>query len=227
MTADELHGSADQGEAISRIRAVFDEWARNGDAEGMEESHGPFARHVFERFPLTESSWYLDVGCGNGYSVRWAAARARRGRAVGVDLSPEMIERARSLSTHLPNVEFHLGAFPGMALPAGRFDAIFSMEVLYYLPDMQPALEAIRELLTPRGLFACAVDYYAENAASHAWPADVGLEMRLLDEAGWRVAFERAGLVVADQFRVRLPPDQASEPWKAEEGSLVTMGKRP
>lgn len=227
MTVARPDGTPDHQELLARIRGVFDEWARSGDAEGMAQSHGPFARHVFRRFPLSESSWYLDIGCGNGYSVRWAAERAPRGRAIGVDLSPEMIERARSLSAHLPNVEFHLAAFPDIPLPSGRFDGIFSMEVLYYLPDMQPALEAVRELLTPRGLFACAVDYYAENVASHDWPADVGLEMKLLDEAGWRAEFERAGLVVADQFRVRLPREEASAPWKAEEGSLITVGRRP
>lgn len=56
---------------------------------------------------------------------------------------------------------------------------------------------------------------------------DVGLEMTLLDEAGWRHAFQDADLVVTDQFRVRLAPTGASEAWKAVEGSLVTLGRRP
>jgi SAM-dependent methyltransferase len=227
MTAHEQPDTrGDQTSRLARVRTVFDDWAHTGQAEEMADSHAPFSRRAFERFTLAPDSWYLDIGCGNGYTVRWAAAVAPQGRAVGIDLSPAMIERARALSDGLSNVEFHLCAFPEHPLPRNRFDAVFSMEVLYYLPDLHGALEEVERLLSPTGTFACAVDYYAENPASHTWPDEVGLEMTLLDAQGWRRAFEQAGLDVTDQFRVRLPPEEASQPWKAAEGSLVTMGRR-
>jgi ubiquinone/menaquinone biosynthesis C-methylase UbiE len=212
---------------LARVRAVFDDWAARGRADGMEQSHAPFVRPAFQRLGLHPEAWYLDIGCGNGYTVRWAAQAAPRGRAVGIDLSDEMIALARRLSTGFDNVEFHQCAFPAHALPHDRFDAIISMEVFYYLPDMGAALEETRRLLKPGGRFACLVDFYGENAASHSWPEDVGVAMTLLDEAAWRRALEAAGFEVVAQDRIKLPPDEASEPWKATEGSLLTLGRRP
>lgn len=213
---------------LDRVRDVFEDWAARGRAGGMAERHEPFVRPVFERLPLPPDGAYLDVGCGNGYTVRWAATASPDGRAVGLDVSPRMIALARELSSDLPNASFHVAAFPGEhPLEPGSFDAIYSMEVFYYLPDLHAGLAEVRRLLRPGGVFACQVDFYRENAASHGWPEDVGVEMTLLDEAGWREAFEKAGLEVVDQLRVRLPADEAPAAWQAEEGSLATLGRRP
>jgi SAM-dependent methyltransferase len=215
-------------DSVVRVRDVFEDWAERGRAEGMAESHTPFVRPVFDRLPLPPDGAYLDVGCGNGYTVRWAAEASPEGRAVGLDVSPRMIALARELSEEVPNAEYHVATFPDdHPLRPGAFDVIYAMEVFYYLPDLGAGLREVRRLLHPGGTFACQVDFYEENTASHAWPEDVGVEMTLLGEAGWRDAFEVAGLEVTDQFRVRLAPEKASEPWKATEGSLVTMGRRP
>lgn len=213
---------------VGRVRDVFEDWASRGRAEGMAESHTPFVRPVFERLPLSTDGAYLDVGCGNGYTVRWAAAAAPEGKAVGLDVSPGMIARARELSAAFPNAEFHVASFPDdHPLEPASFDVIYAMEVFYYLPDLGAGLAEVCRLLRPGGVFACQVDFYRENAASHAWPEDVGVAMTLLGEAGWREAFESAGLDVTDQFRVRLSAEEASASWQATEGSLVTQGRRP
>ena len=212
---------------LERVRDVFDDWAVRGRAEGMAESHTPFVRPAFELLELTSDARYLDIGCGNGYTVRWAAQAAPRGRAVGIDLSEEMVILARRLSAGLDNVEFHRCAFPEHSLPHAGFDVVLSMEVFYYLPDMGAALEETLCLLAPGGRFACMVDFYGENEASHPWPEDVGVAMTLLDSAGWRGALVDAGFEVVDQRRMRVPADEASEPWKATEGSLLTLGRRP
>lgn len=216
------HSTPDQ---TSRVRTVFDDWAVRGRAEGMERGHGPVARKAFHHLGLKPDSWYLDIGCGNGYTVRWAAEDVPNGKAFGIDVAPEMIARARGLSRGTANAEFQLATFPEHDLPLGRFDAMFSMEVLYYLPSLSQALEEVVRLLKPGGRFVSVVDFYEENPASHSWPADVGVAMRLLSAAQWRAAFEGAGLKVTEQGRVTLPPEQASEAWKVDVGSLMTVGR--
>lgn len=211
---------------MNRIREIFDDWARTGRADGMEKGHGPAARLAFKELRLHPKSRYLDIGCGNGYTVRWAARTALLGKAVGTDISEEMISLAREMSFGIPNVEFVTGRFPDLDLGEEEFDAIFSMEVFYYFPDLATALTRVRNLLNPGGTFACVVDYYGENIASHSWPEDVGVDMTLLDAAGWADAFRRAGLAVVDQRRLRLSPDDASAEWKVTEGSLLTLGRR-
>lgn len=211
------------------VRDVFDDWATRGRAEGMETGHAFGARAGFERLELAPGDHYLDVGCGNGYTVRWAAPLVGdEGHAVGIDLSPNMVERARTASAGLGNVQFDEAAFPQHALPRDAFRGIFSMEVLYYLPDLDGALEEIARLLVPGGRFACVVDYYRENPDSHSWPDDLGVPMTLLSMAGWRVAFEAAGLTVREQTCIQWPLEPGSEPgWKHTQGSLLTVGELP
>jgi SAM-dependent methyltransferase len=228
---------------VARVRAVFDAWARGTRADDMAASHAPVARVALDRLRLGRDAWFLDIGCGNGYVVRWAAELAPDGVAVGLDVSPEMIALARRHSEDHPNVRFEVATFgaapPAPSAPAAPacFDAVFSMEVFYYLPDLDAALRQTLSLLKPGGRFACAVDYYGENTASHSWPADLGVGMTLLDEAGWRSAFERAGFAPVRQERIRqaaptLRPVEtavhpASADWKATHGTLLTIGDRP
>ncbi len=211
---------------IERVTAVFDDWARRGRGESMARSHGPTARQAFDALGLPDAPFrYLDVGCGTGYTVQWALEKMGPhrgdGLAVGLDGSAEMVSRAGS------GMFLH-ARFPEHGRPdvlrEASFDAIFSMEVFYYLPDLAAGLAEVRRLLRPGGRFACAVDYYAENSISHGWPADLGVDMNLLDAAGWRAAFEAAGLTLTDQRRLYV--DDPKEPWKAVEGSLLTVGQR-
>ena len=212
--------------ASDRVRDVFDEWAGNGRAEGMERGHGPAARAALERLALGAGSRYLDIGCGNGYTVRWAAPICSPGAAVGIDLSPEMVARARKLSGSQDNARFHVARFPEVAFEDQSFDGILSVEALYYLPDLPAALARIRELLTPGGRFACVVDYYAENAASHAWAEELKLPLTLLSEAGWRGALQTEGLEITGQERVRRDSAPSGQEWKCSEGSLLTLARR-
>jgi len=220
-----MHG-VDANDA-TRIRVLFDEWARQGRGDTMAESHWPFACQALERLQLTSRSWFLDIGCGTGYAVCWAARAAADGRAVGIDAAESMIARARACCVGLPNADFHVVDFPTHhTLPLGRFDRVFSMEVFYYFPDLDAALAETHRLLAPGGRFACAVDYYGENRASHSWPTDLGVPMHLLDGTEWRAAFARAGFGDVTQDRLRVPPAETHEPWKTTEGSLLTMGVR-
>ncbi len=202
---------------------AFDAWARDGRDEGMEVAHGPVVRRVLGELGLGPASRYLDLGCGNGYTVRWVASRYGA-TAMGVDASPAMVARARDLSKGLSGVSFECGAFPRHALPARSFDVVFSMETMYYMTDLDEALRAVLDLLVPGGLFVSVVDYFLENRESLEWPAYVGTDMKLLSERGWRRAFGRAGFRMVSQRHVVVPKDEAKEPWHAAIGSLMTSG---
>jgi SAM-dependent methyltransferase len=213
---------------LLRVRDVFDELAESGKAAGLERGHGRSARQAFEALAVGPGDHFLDIGCGNGYVVRWAAQVAPSVDALGIDVSAQMIALARALTSGLPNARFRRGSFPQIELAAGHFDAIFSMEVFYYLPDPVVGLKTVAQLLTPGGRFACVVDYYQENAASHRWPEEMAVAMHLLSAAEWRAAFDEAGLEVLRQERL-CAPSQPGVPdtWQQTEGSLFTLGRRP
>jgi 2-polyprenyl-3-methyl-5-hydroxy-6-metoxy-1,4-benzoquinol methylase len=101
---------------------------------------------------LTSGASILDAGCGTG---SLALMLAREGyRVTGVDLSPEMIERAR-LKDPSGAVDWRTGDITALALGA-TFDAVVSVaDVFNHLPTLdewEAALRGIHEHLRPGGL---------------------------------------------------------------------------
>src|SRR5207245_7972771 len=75
----------------------------------------------------------VDLGCGGGLDVLLAAARVGpAGKAVGIDLTPAMIERARRNAARqgVANAEFHPAAIDRLPLAAGSVDCILSTCVI-------------------------------------------------------------------------------------------------
>src|SRR5438132_7535374 len=71
-------------------------WAAHQDR--YDAMSGAFTEHLLGAAAITETDTVLDIGCGNGQTTRLAARRASRGRAVGLDLSAPMLERAAATS---------------------------------------------------------------------------------------------------------------------------------
>ncbi len=92
----------------------------------------------------------VDLGSGAGLDVFLAAERVGPGgRVVGVDMTPEMIAKARANADRLgaANVEFRLGEIEHLPLPDACADVIVSNCVINLLPDKRPAFaEAFRVL---------------------------------------------------------------------------------
>lgn len=92
--------------------------------------------HVVETLGLTRDSLGVDLGCGNGLVTRALAARIAY--AVGFDYSPVLLEAARLhfAGTNVAYRRADLGRMEGVELPAGAFDAAWSIEVIQNLdPD--------------------------------------------------------------------------------------------
>lgn len=209
---------------LDEVKSLFEIWAGNGRAEGMESGHGPTATQAFEALRLGPQSRYLDIGCGSGYTLRWAQTAGSE-EVWGIDLSPGMIEKTRELSgAGSATMQLLSGPFPHADIPENHFDAIFSMEVFYYLPSLSEGLQAVYRSLRSGGRFACIVDFYQENPDSHSWPEDVGVKMTLWSESQWKSGFEAAGFTEVEQRRLYPEKGQAPEEWKYSQGSLLTLG---
>jgi len=215
-------------EHIEKVGSIFDDWSANGRAEGMEAGHATMAQDAFRKLGLSAGQTYLDIGCGNGYSVRWAAGLDESIQAVGLDVSEGMVERARSLSKDFPNARFIHAPFPLPILKAKAFDAILSIEAFYYFRDLPWALMSTARLLKPGGLFACAIDFYTENEASHQWGDDLGIELNLMSAQEWQDTMTQVGFEIIEQRTVKAPsvPGQPDD-WPQTQGSLLTLARRP
>ena len=85
----------------------------------------------------------LDVACGPGMVACAAAARARR--VTGIDLTPAMIEQARSLQAKLglSNLEWRVGEAAALPFEAESFDAATTRYSFHHFPDPDLVLAEI------------------------------------------------------------------------------------
>ena len=217
---------------------LFDKWALSGRAEGMERGHWNRALQALEAMPIEEGDRLLDLGCGNGWATRWLRERAGTdGRVSGTDVAPAMLERARTQSAAIPGIDFVEAAFDELPWPQHSFDHAFSMEALYYAPDVVAALRSIRRVLRPGGTLTMCIDFFEENPYSAPWPALLDIEMKRLSEEDWAAAFEQAGFVVEARFRCfdsrPVDPELSAEEqreildFRQQIGSLTVRGRAP
>jgi trans-aconitate methyltransferase len=77
---------------------VFSDWVISGKDEGMQKGHSPAVKNMLEYSTkeLTDYS-FIDAGCGNGWVVRNIGSDPKCNKAIGVDGSLNMIEKAKKL----------------------------------------------------------------------------------------------------------------------------------
>jgi SAM-dependent methyltransferase len=99
----------------------------------------------------------LDLGSGAGIDAFIAAkAVGPDGRAIGVDMTAPMIERARANARTLgvTNAEFRLGEIEQLPVESGSVDRILSNCVLNLVPEKRRAFREMFRTLKPGGMFA-------------------------------------------------------------------------
>jgi len=216
----------ENGSSMKRktAREVFDAWAQDDHAAGMERHHAPRVMRALELMPFPEGD-YLEIGVGNGYAIwRMATGPYAGRRCYGIDVSPHMIRKAREKVGKLDNVRLEAADFLDWMPPTDlRPGMIFSMEVFYYLRDIQAGIDRAASLLRPAGLLAVLVNHYREHEASHAWPEQLNTPMQLWSAEQYRNAFERAGFHEIEQRRIRAGVSESPD----DPGTLATWGRTP
>jgi len=173
---------------------------------------------------LTAPDWAaagraVDLGCGTGRTGAWL--RARGVAAVdGVDLTPEMLERARARGAHARLVEADLAA---TGLADGGYDLAVSSLVDEHLADLGPLYREAFRLVRPGGLFtlvglhpyfimAAGMPTHFDGADGQ--PVAITTHIHLVSDhltaglaAGWQLAEMREAVV--DEAWIALKPGWA------------------
>jgi len=110
---------------------------------------------------LREGETVVDLGSGGGLDVFLAAAKVGpSGRAIGIDMTPEMVELARRNAAKAnngagySNVEFHLATIDKLPLPDNSVDCVISNCVINLAPDKPAVFREIARVLKPGGRLA-------------------------------------------------------------------------
>lgn len=103
----------------------------------------------------------VDLGCGGGMDVFLAAAHVGpAGKAIGIDMTPDMLDRARRNAQKGPNgqpytnVEFHLATIDRLPLAGASVDCIISNCVINLAPDKPAVFREMMRVLKPGGRVA-------------------------------------------------------------------------
>lgn len=123
------------------------------DAETYDRVADPqkeWAREVLERLDLRGDETVLDAGCGSGSVTRLLLERLPRGRVIGVDASPSMIERSRASLGDDDRVELISGDLAELELPE-QVDAVFSNATLHWIIDHERLFARLFAALRPGG----------------------------------------------------------------------------
>jgi len=104
--------------------------------------------------PLVEGMTVLDLGCGSGVDAMIASrAVGPSGRVIGMDMTDEMLEKARQACTEpeYANVEIRKGMAHELDLEDGSIDVILSNGVINLCPDKEKVLAEMYRVLRPGG----------------------------------------------------------------------------
>ena len=123
--------------ADERLRQEFNQWAEQGRGEEMENHHISITEQTLALMELKPGDRVLDLGCGAGWASRLMARAVahgdKPGQVIGLDVSDEMIRRARAGSKEYDNVMFVVGSAQQIPWEENFFEKVLSVESLLLL----------------------------------------------------------------------------------------------
>jgi arsenite methyltransferase len=197
-----------------RLQQEFNRWADDGEGAKMERHHLDITKKTMRRMDLDTAQRVLDLGCGSGWATRLLArtvADATRGpgQVVGVDISDEMVRRARDESKDLGNATFVVGSAAEIPWEASFFDKVLSVESFYYYPDQDRALDELFRVMAPRGRLFILINLYKDNPYSLQWVAKLKVAVHIRSAEEYKELLEKHGFENVEYTQI---PDDTPTP---------------
>ena len=206
---------------MDQTSELFDRWAEIGKSEDMEKGHGTTVNKFLNKLIFEKPFSFLDIGCGNGWVIRKISQISKCRKAVGIDKSRRMIQKARtkkiSEKEHYFITELESWNY------SEKFDVVFSMESLYYSVPMELAIKKVYKLLKKGGIFYCGTDFYKDNTLTKRWIKDMAVPMDLRSEKEWKNMFKESGFQTRT---IHVLDSKNKSKWKREFGTLFVIGKK-
>lgn len=164
-----LEGITTERAPAAYARTVFDEFAERFDQRLVGELDYRIPQTLCERLQAFYGGSVtrlaiLDLGCGTGLCGRHAAGFASR--LVGVDLSPNMLVKARAHGVYHELVESDIVDYL-RATPVAEFDAVLAADVFIYVGELGGVLQEVARVLRSGGVFAFSIELAPETVQDY------------------------------------------------------------
>ena len=140
------------GRPLARMLGYPDEWLKHVPEASIESFAG--TGNPFAIGPIASGEHAVDVGSGGGIDSLIAAwMTGPGGRVIGVDMTPEMLAKARSSAAAVgaPNVEFREGHAEALPVPSSWADVVISNGAVNLCPDKLQVFREMHRVLRPGG----------------------------------------------------------------------------
>ena len=163
-------------------------------------------RKLVSLLQLGDNPHLLDLACGTGWALRYAANRTNgQGEFYGVDNSSKMIEQAQAKSQSCGNLHFYKSRVEELPFDDDFFDVIISSNAFHHFSDPERALREANRVLKPNGKL-----YILDMTANTAFMSFVDrfihkiepAHVKLYSTKEFRALFERAGLCYVTSIRI-------------------------
>jgi ubiquinone/menaquinone biosynthesis C-methylase UbiE len=173
-----------------KLQLEFNRWASEGEGEKMERHHLDITEKTIRLMDLRPGERVLDLGCGAGWATRLLARMVGEGpegfgQVIGLDVSDEMIRRARQASKDFDNVLYVWGSAQQIPWEENFFDKVLSVESFYYYPDQDRALTELFRVMAPHGRMFMLINLYKDNPYSLQWVDKLRGPVHGRSEAGY------------------------------------------
>lgn len=149
--------------ALNQVKSTYSFWGNHPALYGTLTSvtflgqEKRLRSRVVEALCLQPGHTVLDVACGTGRNFHFLEkAVGDRGRLIGFDYSPEMLEAAQELINleRWENIQLFRGDAAELNIPHHDLDGAMSTLGISAVPDFQRAIERVRGVLKTGGIFA-------------------------------------------------------------------------
>ena len=180
----------------------------------MERHHLYITEKTIRLMDLRAGERVLDLGCGAGWATRLLARLVADGpegfgQAVGVDVSDEMIRRARAASRDFDNALYVWGSAQQIPWEENFFDKVLSVESFYYYPDQERVLAELFRVMTPRGRLFILINLYKDNPYSLQWVDKLKVPVHVRSEAEYVELLRKHAFENVEARRI---PDETPTP---------------
>lgn len=149
--------SADSGPPVPLLDAMLSGWFKNDTGE------------LFTGFPITADDVVVDVGCGDGSNLGFAARQGAR--VVAVDIDADAIETARGILAEFPTAQFHVATAEEIPVGDGEATRIICTEVLEHVDDPAVVVAELARIGAPGAMYLITCpDPLHEEMQSHVAP---------------------------------------------------------